>query len=140
MPSEKFSARLSIAARLTPASSRRSGSRPTICDTALRPAMIPPLSSASATAFTWLPRLRWATRLEAAMAVKSMPRGRRPNRRSMTKAIVAGTVTMTTNAATPQMRRTASVSVARLRLVSRKDISLPIQITGWPILRTSRSG
>ena len=37
-PSEKFSARLSIAARATPAASSGAVSRPTICDTALRAA------------------------------------------------------------------------------------------------------
>ena len=51
-PSEKFSAKLSIAARTTPASSNRSGSRPTMCDTARRPSANPSCSSAPATAFT----------------------------------------------------------------------------------------
>src|SRR5580698_3002346 len=38
-PSEKFSARLSMAARQMPASSRKAGLRPTICDTpTLQPA------------------------------------------------------------------------------------------------------
>ena len=36
--SEKFSARLSIAARATPAASSAAVSRPTMCDTAARPA------------------------------------------------------------------------------------------------------
>ena len=38
-PSEKFSARLSMAARATPASSSASVSRPTMCDTASAPAL-----------------------------------------------------------------------------------------------------
>ena len=69
MPSEKFSARLSIAARETPASSSPSGSRPTIIDTALRPASSPPVSSAHATAATWACRLRCAIRLLATIAL-----------------------------------------------------------------------
>ena len=42
-PSEKFSARLSMAARATPASSSARVSRPTILATASRPASTPPL-------------------------------------------------------------------------------------------------
>src|SRR5271165_7012568 len=51
-PSLKFSARLSIAARATPCSSRLIGSRPTICRTASRPPANPPVASAAATAAT----------------------------------------------------------------------------------------
>src|SRR5215813_4483856 len=51
-PSEKFSARLSIAARATPASSSALVSRLTMCDTASRPLARPAVSSASATRAT----------------------------------------------------------------------------------------
>ena len=49
MPSEKFSARLSMAAREMPAASSAAVSRPTMCDTATRAAVMSPLPSVTAT-------------------------------------------------------------------------------------------
>ena len=73
-PSQKLSARLSIAARQTPASSSSLVSRPTIIATASRPAARPFDPSASATAWTWACRLRWASKVLARTAVSSSAR------------------------------------------------------------------
>src|SRR5690606_4349861 len=59
---------------------------------------------------------------------------------STTNAMAAGTATIATSASTPQKRLVVSSWDAWLSVRSRQDISLPIQVTGWPMARKSQSG
>ena len=139
MPSEKFSARLSIAARAIPARSSRAVSRPTMCDTALRPASRSCRSSAEATLATYRCRLRCAMSALASTATGTMPNGRRSNCHCTANVTAPTTPSAIATAKIPTSRRRAGV-ISRLNKRSRPPIKAPIQVTGWPMTRTSRSG
>ena len=125
MPSLKFSARLSIAARATPCRSRRAGSRPTIWLTAMRPASTPPSRSAKETAATCRNRPRCATRMPISSASISAPTGRPRHSAWMSQPIAAAPPTSTSTATTPRSRRTRSVRCCRFSLRSTDAIGAP---------------
>ncbi len=139
-PSEKFSARLSIAARATPASSRGSVSRPTSCDAAFRALLIPSFSSASATRATCWYRLRWAINVLARMPTPIIPNGRIRSARSMTRAAAATIATTSKTVITPSICLRPGPALPSFQRRSNVEMKRPIQITGWPIDRNSQSG
>ncbi len=138
-PSEVLSARVSMAARATPASSRACGSRPTTWLTASRPASSE-LRSASETAATARPSSFWARKAVASNISSSQPSG------SQERIVRMPTVTTSTdrirrpNETMPASFRCAGLRSGVLRRASQKPISLPNQMTGWPIVSMSRCG
>ncbi len=140
MPSEKFSARLSIAARATPASSSASGSRPTMCDTAMRPASRL-CSSPAATARHM--------GVEAALG-EQRAGGERGDDIAERHRIEPGLDEQHRRADAEQQddQRDGAVEAAGVGAGpcrgscdrSSSVISRPIQVTGWPIKRYSQAG
>ena len=140
-PSEKFSARLSIAARATPASS--SSGRIAPDDLRHRhaarvdAALLQRIGHAgdmhragcAARAACWRGGRRGPGRTAGAAGPARRRRRRRRQRRAATS-----------NAAAPALRRASASSPSRFSRRSSQAISRPIQVTGWPIDCTSRSG
>ena len=139
-PSEKFSARLSMAARATPASSRLWVSRPTRCDTASRALRIPSFSSASATRATCRWRLRWAINVLPRMPAPIIPNGRIRSPRSITRAAVATIATRRKTVTTPSVCLRVRPALPLFQLRSKIAMKRPIHITGCLIDRNSQRG
>ena len=132
-PSEKFSARLSIAARATPLWSSDAGSRPTIMETATRALRAGPcVSSVVATAATWVYRLRCAIRLLATAISRMAPIGPVGQTLLMVRLIPEHHRQLSRHRLnmphhTSPPRQPAS---GRLSRPSSQVISAPIQVTG----------
>ena len=142
MPSEKFSARLSIAARLTPALVERfrvaaDDQRHRLaagCQSAAVERVgdgLDVLGQAFLRQQRCWPEVRsrrspMETRQSSGLDHKS---DRRRHQNDDQQRGDAADATLT-----------VADAVARLSVPSRQDISLPIQVTGWPMARNSRSG
>ena len=134
--SEKFSARLSIAARATPASSSVSGSRPTMWRTRSRPAASPPAWSPSRTAATCSCRLRCADSDDAATATARAPTHQPASRIAApcrTAPAASDTARIRSAQHAPLRRRAGSGKVGRFQRRSIRSSRAPIQTTGWAI-------
>ena len=132
-PSEKFSARLSIAARATPASSSAAGSRPTIFATARRPPVEP------------LGVERVGDGLDV-LVEAALREQRRSQRREGEQAQPRAAQHVLQRPAPAAPRRPAGSAASRRparrrrigpptlsRVSKRRQISAPIQVTGWPM-------
>ena len=140
IPSEVFSARLSVAARPTPAASSCRGSRPTIIDTASRAASRSPEVNGRATAATWSCIERAATSGQARNPVRTAPT-QPPGSNDAAIHPPPADTPMTSKATTsPVARRTTSGALSRLRCPSKAEIIMPTQVTGCPMRAYNAAG